>query len=144
MDMKVKVWVMFGSGTKFGEGRAELLRLVEEERSLRSAVARMGMSYRAAWGYLQELEKASGMRLLEPAGSGRSAGTRLTPEGRAFLAAFRAFRDRTEQAAGSAFAAAFRAGGKGSRARASASSRAGATAASRGRGSAVRRRAGGG
>ena len=57
MKPKLKVWIVFPSGTKFGEGRAELLRLVGEEGSLKRAVERMGMSYRAAWGSLRELER---------------------------------------------------------------------------------------
>jgi len=49
-------------------------------------VDRFEMSYRNAWGYLRELEKAAGFRLLErqPGGS-RASGTRLTPKGREFL-----------------------------------------------------------
>ena len=103
MEPKSKVWVVFDGGTKFGGGRAELLRLVEAEGSLRRAVERMGMSYRAAWGYVRELEEASGFAFLERAGKGRSSGTRLTKEARAFLSAFEAFCAQVDTAAGRAF-----------------------------------------
>jgi len=49
---RLKVWVVFSDRVKFGDGRAELLRLVDELGSLKKAVARSGMSYRSAWGYL--------------------------------------------------------------------------------------------
>lgn len=91
MRAKVKAWVVFEGGTKFGEGRAELLRLVDRTGSLKRAVEELGMSYRAAWGYLRELERAAGFAFLEPAGPGPRSGTRLTPAARAFLRAFDAF-----------------------------------------------------
>ena len=112
MEPKSKVWVVFECGTKFGGGRAELLRLVESEGSLRRAVARMGMSYRAAWGYLRELEEGAGFAFLERAGNGRSSGTRLTKEARTFLASFDRFRAKVELDAGRAFGASFRGNGR--------------------------------
>jgi molybdate transport system regulatory protein len=86
MKPKLKVWVIFGDTVKFGQGRAALLRLIDELGSIKQAVDRFEMSYRNAWGYLRELEKAAGFRLLErqPGGS-RASGTRLTPKGREFL-----------------------------------------------------------
>jgi molybdate transport repressor ModE-like protein len=86
MKPKLKVWVIFGDTVKFGQGRAELLRLIDELGSIKQAVDRFEMSYRNAWGYLRELEKAAGFRLLErqPGGS-RASGTRLTAKGREFL-----------------------------------------------------------
>jgi len=91
---KLKVWVVFGDTVKFGQGRAAFLRLVDELGSIKQAVERFEMSYRNAWGYLQELERAAGFRLLErqPGGS-RAAGARLTRRGREFLERY----DRFEQ-----------------------------------------------
>jgi molybdate transport system regulatory protein len=87
---KLKVWVVFDDRVKFGDGRAELLERVETLGSLKQAVAGMGMSYRAAWGYLRELERAAGFQFLaRHPGRGR---TRLTVEGRRFLARYRRFR----------------------------------------------------
>jgi molybdate transport system regulatory protein len=103
MEPKVKAWIVFPGGTKFGEGRAELLRLVDEEGSLNRAVARMGMSYRAAWGYVRELEEAAGFPFLARAPGGRNAGARLTPEARRFLASFDAYRASLKGAADRAY-----------------------------------------
>ena len=73
---RIKLWVVFGGRVKFGEGRAELLEAVERLGSFKKAVERMGMSYRAAWGYFRELERAAGVSLLERhPGGGPTGGT---------------------------------------------------------------------
>jgi molybdate transport system regulatory protein len=97
----------FGETTKFGQGRADLLRRIASTGSLRKAVADLGMSYRAAWGYLRELEHVCGKPLVEPAGRGPRAGMRLTVAGAELLARYDTFRAEVEAAAGVAFAQAF-------------------------------------
>lgn len=93
MRHKLKVWVVFGARVKFGDGRAQLLELIDELGSIRKAVARLGMSYRNAWGYLRELEQAAGFRILERGpGGAPGSGTRLTTRGRQFLARYWQFR----------------------------------------------------
>ena len=90
---KMKIWVVFGGRVKFGDGRADLLERVERLGSFKKAVAELGMSYRAAWGYFRELERVAGILLLErQAGGGPAGGSRLTPEGKHFLARYRRFR----------------------------------------------------
>jgi len=90
---RLKLWVVFGKSVKFGEGRAELLEAVERLGSFKQAVEHMGMSYRAAWGYFRELERAAGVKFLERhPGRGPEAGTRLTAEGQRFLKRYRRFR----------------------------------------------------
>ena len=93
MEPKLRVWVLFGKGLKFGDGRAELLELIDKRGSLRQAAAEFDMSYRNAWGYLRELEKAAGFKFLEraPAGHPRS-GMRLTARAKVFLARYWKFR----------------------------------------------------
>ena len=103
---KLKVWVVFDDGVKFGDGRVQLLERVESLGSLRQAVAGMGMSYRAAWGYLRELERAAGFKFLERhPGRGR---TRLTTEGKRFLERYRRFRQGLDDVVASRFARSFR------------------------------------
>lgn len=104
---KLKVWVAFADGVKFGRGRAELLELVERLGSIRQAVERLDMSYRNAWGYLRELERAAGFPLLERRPGGPAAGMRLTPAGREFLERYRRFEAESATAATQAFRRAF-------------------------------------
>lgn len=93
LQPKLKVWVVFRDRTKFGDGRAQLLELIDELGSIKKAVARFGMSYRSAWGYIQELEKAAGFKFVaRQPGGGRRSGTRLTKKGRDFLQRYRRFR----------------------------------------------------
>ncbi len=109
MKPKLRVWVVFSTGLKFGDGRARLLEAIDEFGSLRRAVARFGMSYRSAWGYLRELEDAAGFPILErAAGRGRASGMRLTARGRAFVAQYWRFRLGLDDVAARRFSRAFR------------------------------------
>lgn len=99
---------VFSDRVKFGDGRAELLRLIDQLGSVKKAVARSGMSYRNAWGYLLELEKAAGIQLLERRrGSGPTSGTTLTKEGRLFLERYQRFRRGLDRVVLRGFARAF-------------------------------------
>jgi molybdate transport system regulatory protein len=94
---RLKVWVVFDERVKFGDGRAQLLDLIEQRGSLKHAVAETGMSYRAAWGYLRDLETAAGFKFLERTrGAGPRSGARLTREAKQFLERYRAFRRTVE------------------------------------------------
>jgi molybdate transport system regulatory protein len=106
---RFKVWVVFGRKTKFGDGRAELLGLIGELGSIKKAVGRFGMSYRNAWGYLEELERSAGFKLIERRpGGGRRGGTRLTRKGKKFLERYRRFRQGTAAAVERHFRACFK------------------------------------
>ena len=110
MKPKLRVWVVFGR-FKFGDGRARLLELIDERGSLRQAAAELDMSYRNAWGYLQELEKAAGFKLVARAPDGTlRSGMRLTSNGREFVACYRKYQRRLDDAAARHFERTF--GGK--------------------------------
>ena len=106
---RFKVWVVFGGRVKFGDGRADLLERIAEVGSFKQAVAGFGMSYRGAWGYFRELERAAGFKLLErQPGGGPAGGTRLTPEGKRFLARYRRFRQGLDETVARQFTRSFR------------------------------------
>ena len=93
MRPKLRVWITFGEDVKFGDGRARLLELIEERGSLNKAAEAFEMSYRNAWGYLQDLERAAGFKFVERApGRGPQSGMRLTARGKRFLERYRKFR----------------------------------------------------
>lgn len=108
--MRAKFWLTLGPRTLFGEGKAELLDLVERLGSLRRAAARMRMSYRYAWGLLRELERAAGFRFLERVRPGERRGgrLRLTARGRRFVDAYRSFRAPLDAAVARSFRRVFR------------------------------------
>jgi molybdate transport system regulatory protein len=108
MKARLKVWVVFNDEVKFGDGRAELLELIDTLGSIKQAVERFGMSYRNAWGYLRELETAAGFKFLERhPGGGTAGGTRLTKKGREFLTRYRRFRQGADALVSRRFAKAF-------------------------------------
>jgi molybdate transport system regulatory protein len=97
MKPKVKVWVTFGD-LKFGDGRARLLEVIDEQGSLRKAAEAFEMSYRNAWGYLRELERAAGFKFVERVpGGGPHGGMRLTEKARVFLERYRKFRSGLDE-----------------------------------------------
>jgi molybdate transport system regulatory protein len=105
----MKVWVVFSGRVKFGDGRAQLLELIDELGSIKKAVAQFGMSYRNAWGYLQELEEAAGFEFLErKLGGGPRSGTRLTKRGETFLKRYWRFRQGLDEVVSRHFARSFK------------------------------------
>ena len=109
MKPKIKVWVAFTEDLKFGDGRARLLELIEKRGSLQQAAKEFEMSYRNAWGYLGQLERAAGFRFVQRApGGGPHGGMRLTPEAKRFLARYRRFRDGLDRSVKDNFERAFR------------------------------------
>jgi len=111
MEPKLKIWVAFDQKTKFGDGRARLLELIDQLGSINKAVSRFGMSYRTAWGYIRELESAAGFQFLERRpGGGAQGGARLTKDGQRFLRCYWDFRKGLDSVVIRQFARAFKGG----------------------------------
>jgi molybdate transport system regulatory protein len=96
--IRLHLWLENGEELFFGMGRAQLLVLVERLGSVKRAAEHLGMSYRAAWGKLQQSERALGAKLLERRGA-RCEGLRLTPEARQVVQAYQAWYAAVESAA---------------------------------------------
>jgi len=70
----------------FGPGKAELLRQIGATGSIRSAAARMGMSYNRAWTLVRDLNRRFREPLVAAARGGEAGGgAALTPTGREVL-----------------------------------------------------------
>lgn len=82
MNLSAKLFLEDCEKYVLGPGRVELLRSVKELGSLRKAAQKLGMSYRWAWGRLNDAEKALGVRLL--AHDERSGGKAKTLTAEAF------------------------------------------------------------
>lgn len=92
----------------FGPGVAELLRRVDEHRSLRAAAQSMGMAYSKAWKILKNAENCLGFRMLETRTGGRSGGgASLTDGARTLLAAYERYCERVNAFSAEAFAEEF-------------------------------------
>lgn len=78
----------------FGEGPCRLLHGIEQTGSLRAAALSMGMAYTKALKILKNAENALGFPLTTRTTGGRDGGgSRLTNEGKEWLARYEAYRD---------------------------------------------------
>ena len=90
-DLPIHLRIPLGEGLRFGPGKAELLTRIRETGSVTAAAAAMGMSYRRAWSLVAEANKAFRAPLVELSRGGEGGGgARLTKEGEAVLASYRA------------------------------------------------------
>lgn len=99
LNVKCKIWIENAHGQAFlGDGRADLLRAIDETGSLSAAAKRMKMSYRKAWYHLNAMEQAFGAQLVDRSIGGRGGGgCKLTETGRAILSGYFKFRKEIEQ-----------------------------------------------
>ncbi|MEF2144061.1 MAG: LysR family transcriptional regulator [Desulfovibrionaceae bacterium] len=91
--MRLHLWVETPEGVLFGMGRLILLHEIESTGSLTAAAAKLGMSYRGAWGKITRTENLLGHKLIDRSDCRRS-GCKLTPYGQDLA---RRFRDWFEQ-----------------------------------------------
>lgn len=84
--LEPRLRILAGEQGRFGPGKAELLRAIEETGSIRAAAARMGMSYNRAWLLARELNRDFVKPLLAAArGGGTGGGATLTRTGEEVL-----------------------------------------------------------
>lgn len=97
----VRLWIDRRGHTVLGQGRAELLEAIGQQRSITAAAKAVGMSYRKAWMLVQAVNEAAGESLVEAAvGGAQGGGARLTDRGRYALDVYR----QVERAMGEASA----------------------------------------
>jgi 8-oxo-dGTP diphosphatase len=88
-EFKSKNWIEKDGKVIMGEGRATLLKHIVEFGSLTRAAEEMGMSYRHAWGIVQEINDAVGKEILHSERGGADGGaTELTDDGKKLLEDF--------------------------------------------------------
>ena len=84
-----KAWLEEDGRFVLSEGRADLLRAIKGQGSLRAAAAALGISYRHAWGMLRKMRLALGRPPVRSVRGGRARGlTELTAEGEQILLAY--------------------------------------------------------
>jgi len=88
----------------FGDGKWQLLRAIESERSLRAASQKLSISYRKAWGDLKKAEHGLKMTLVKKQRGGRLGGrTCLTENGKKWVKAYSKFHREIKKAAEKAY-----------------------------------------
>ena len=80
-----------------GDGKWQILKLIEEKGSIKAACDELGYTYRRTWGNLKKIEQFFGFPLLEKQRGGSDGGrTQLTPEGKKLVKAFDHFHDSVD------------------------------------------------
>lgn len=90
MTIRFKIWVEEDGTTLFGHGLEELLKGIDEYRSLFGAARKLKMSYRAAWGKIKEAEKRTGTKFVITSGH---KGMILTEDAKKFMKEFEALEE---------------------------------------------------
>jgi molybdate transport system regulatory protein len=107
---RVQLRLMLPDGRSFGPGKADLLDLIARHGSIAAAGREMQMSYKRAWGLVDELNSAfrDPLVITERGGAGHG-GARVTEAGQGVLARYRRLQATLQTAGASdldAFAAA--------------------------------------
>ena len=91
-----RVWLEWNGSAFLGLGRVTLLEAIEEHGSITRAAKAEDISYRAAWRWVERLNRLAGEPLVTLATGGvHGGGARLTETGKAAVAAFRLLERRT-------------------------------------------------
>lgn len=86
-------------GVILNEYKFCLLKAIDETGSLKSAADKLEVSYRKAWGNIEEIEKALGFTLVERQRGGSQGGkTLLTDEGKKLITAHEELREEFNKA----------------------------------------------
>jgi molybdate transport system regulatory protein len=87
---RLKIQVDMAGGSRLGPGKVRLLELIKAEGSLSRAAAAMGISYRRAWLFVQQLNAAFDEEAIATPDHGRGGGAaRLTDFGEDLIRQYR-------------------------------------------------------
>ena len=94
LQVRSKVWLEIDGEPVLGQGREQLLRLIQATGSINAAAKEMGIPYRKAWTYLDAMERRLGYSLVSRRKGGVGGGTSLlTPEALLLLEGFDALQE---------------------------------------------------
>lgn len=99
MDRELKIRLYAGEDIALGPGKADLLEAIAEEGSISGAARAMGMSYSRAWLLVDAMNRCFRAPLVETGtGGARGGGAKLTRQGSAALARYRAMERKARTA----------------------------------------------
>ncbi|MBF7044637.1 LysR family transcriptional regulator, partial [Campylobacter volucris] len=80
-NVKSKIWIENPDGKLlFGKGKTDILELIGEHGSIAKAAKILGISYKKAWLYIQDLQVNMKEELIvAKKGRGEESGSKLTP-----------------------------------------------------------------
>ena len=87
--IKSKIWIEADGQILLGEGRVSLLKAIEETGSLNKAAQQLNMSYKKAWGLIDDVNSRAKKSVVTKNIGGKSGGgTVLTPYGKSLVQTF--------------------------------------------------------
>jgi molybdate transport system substrate-binding protein len=93
--VRLEIWVEHSGRTLLGQTGFQLLERVAVSNSLSDAARHVGISYRHAWGLVQQMSRAAGSPLLiAEVGGLKGGGSVLTTAGKYLIARFRLVHER--------------------------------------------------
>jgi molybdate transport system regulatory protein len=89
-----KVWLEYNGRPLIGMGRYNLLRKIDETKSLKDSATAVGLSYKTAYNYIKKIEKRLGSRIILSKKGGKDAGgmTALNENGKMLVKEFESIR----------------------------------------------------
>ena len=98
LQVRSKVWLEVDGEPVFGQGRDELLRLIQKTGSINAAAKAMKVPYRKAWTYIDAMEKRLGFPLVNRLKGGPGGGeSSLTPRAMEILEKFNALQQGIQE-----------------------------------------------
>jgi molybdate transport system regulatory protein len=89
LQVRSKIWLEIDGEPVFGQGREELLLLIQKGNSINASAKAMGIPYRKAWTYIDVMEKRLGFPLVRRQKGGVGGGaSSLTPQAATLLEKF--------------------------------------------------------
>ncbi len=85
MEARTKVWIAEDGKPIIGAGKVALLKVIDEERSLKKACEKLKISYKHAWNVLNTMNERIGEDVVRTVRGGKNQGTFLTDKGRKLI-----------------------------------------------------------
>ena len=97
---QIKVQINLANGARLGPGKIKLLEMIDQQGSLSRGDAKMGISYRRAWLFMQQINDAFGVPAIATPQGGHGGGSaKLTEFGRELIQRYRQMEKATDAAA---------------------------------------------
>jgi molybdate transport system regulatory protein len=92
------LWIEHDGQRFFGPGPVQLLEHIDETGSINRAAKKMGMSYKKAWGIINNLNcTAMHPLVITATGGQKGGGSTISAEARALITYYRELRERFKQ-----------------------------------------------
>jgi molybdate transport system regulatory protein len=100
-----KLWLTMADGEGgFGDGKWRLLQEIDSRGSLQAACRYLDISYRNAWGDVNDVEEFFGFKLIDRRRGGSAGGrSGLTPQGKLVVESYAALRNEIEKSVKKSF-----------------------------------------